>query len=393
MSRLERPRPSTTRWSGDLMAESAIKKIELAIRRFYNARAGGNAEPMVVEAPKVVLDIASLHRVLLLRQDRIGDVLVSTPIISALRKHLPSARIDVVLSTNNIAVRQAIEDQVNHIHVFRKSLLHLFILRRILRQQRYDLVIDMMDNASSTSALLISGARARWSIGVDKVNRGVYSHVVPLADQTRVHIVERIARLLWPLGISLQGDDLRLSFPLTADQRQQAKSLMTDPRGRRVLAVNISGSDVHRMYPEEMMARLVQAIAARWCHDGKGGLALRLMSAPMHADMARRIGQACDVEVVPPQPSYASFAACIAAADMLLTPDTSAVHAAAAHSVPSVVLFSQDSRGLMPWLPYATPCWPCITTAGALETIDVADVLNAVEAMIESTTERNSGDA
>jgi ADP-heptose:LPS heptosyltransferase len=306
---------------------------------------------------------------------------------------MPHAQIDMVLSTNNIAVRQAVADQVDHIHVFKKSLLHLVVLRRRLRRQRYDLVIDLMDNASSTSALLISGARATFSIGVDKVNRGVYTHVVPLADQTRVHIVERIARLLWPLGVDLRGEDLRLSFPLTDTQRQHAASLMTDPHGRPVLAVNTSGSDVHRMYPEKLMITLLQRVSERWCQEGPGAVKLRIISAPMHSDMAHRIGQACGIDVVPPQSSYASFAACIAAADMLLTPDTSAVHAAAAHGVPSVVLFSQDSRGLMPWLPYATPCWPCVTTKGALETIDVDDVRKAVDAMIVASIENKSGDA
>ncbi|MEY3386330.1 MAG: hypothetical protein RIR53_1141 [Bacteroidota bacterium] len=375
------------------MAESILKKVELAVRRFYNARVGGNAEPVVIDAPANALDASSVQRVLLLRQDRIGDVLVSTPIIRALRRLMPHAQIDMVLSTNNIAVRQAVADQVDHIHVFKKSLLHLVVLRRRLRRQRYDLVIDLMDNASSTSALLISGARATFSIGVDKVNRGVYTHVVPLADQTRVHIVERIARLLWPLGVDLRGEDLRLSFPLTDTQRQHAASLMTDPHGRPVLAVNTSGSDVHRMYPEKLMITLLQRVSERWCQEGPGAVKLRIISAPMHSDMAHRIGQACGIDVVPPQSSYASFAACIAAADMLLTPDTSAVHAAAAHGVPSVVLFSQDSRGLMPWLPYATPCWPCVTTKGALETIDVDDVRKAVDAMIVASIENKSGDA
>ncbi len=375
------------------MAESILKKVELAVRRFYNAHVGGNAEPVIIDAPANALDASSVRRVLLLRQDRIGDVLVSTPVIRALRRLMPHAQIDMVMSTNNIAVRQAVADQVDHIHVFKKSLLHLVVLRRRLRRQRYDLVIDLMDNASSTSALLISGARANFSIGVDKVNRGVYTHVVPLADQTRVHIVERIARLLWPLGVDLRGEDLRLSFPLTDTQRQHAASLMTDPHGRPVLAVNISGSDVHRMYPEKLMITLLQRVSGRWCQEGPGAVKMRIISAPMHSDMAHRIGQACGIDVVPPQSSYASFAACIAAADMLLTPDTSAVHAAAAHGVPSVVLFSQDSRGLMPWLPYATPCWPCVTTKGALETIDVDDVRKAVDAMIVASTVNKSGDA
>lgn len=371
------------------MADSFIKRIELAIRRWYNSQVGSGGEPVIVDGPQEAITTASIHRVLLLRQDRIGDVIVSTPIIKALRAHLPNARIDMVLSTNNIAVRQAVEQWVDGIHVFKKSVASLLLLRRQLRRQRYDLVIDLMDNASSTSALLISGAQAPFAIGIDKVNRGVYSHVVPLADQSSVHIVERIARLTWPLGFEIWGENLRLEFPLTDDQRQAAAMVLKRKTGELVLAVNISGSDHHRMYPEGKMIEVLLNVQ-RLCRGNASQLiGLRILSAPMHAEMAVRIGEACGIDVIAPRQSYAMFAACIAASDMLLTPDTSAVHVAAAHGVASVVLFSQDARGLMPWTPYKAPCWPCITLSGALEAIESTDIVSAVAAMLTATANGN----
>jgi ADP-heptose:LPS heptosyltransferase len=375
------------------MPDTVIKRLELAVRGWYNARVGRLGEPIVIGAPHESIRRTDIRRVLLLRQDRIGDVIVSTPIIRALRRHMPDARIDMVLSTNNVAVRQAVEPYIDRIHVFRKSLLHLLLLRRTLRRQRYDLVIDLMDNASSTSALLVSGAHAPFAIGIDKVNRGVYTHVVPLADQSRVHIVERIARLTWPLGISIEGEDLRLSFPLSNEQRSAAQIALARGRSERILAVNISGSDTHRMYPEEKMIDALRQICD-WCHSRSlTDVGLRILSAPAHHEMAQRIGKACGASVIVPQKSYGAFSACIAESDMLLTPDTSAVHVAAAHSIPSVVLFSQDARGLLPWTPYAAPCWPCITDSGALEAIESSEVVHAVQQMLMQTTVRNEHDA
>lgn len=371
------------------MADSFIKRIELAIRRWYNSQVGSGGEPVLVGGPQEAIPTASIRRVLLLRQDRIGDVIVSTPIIKALRAHLPNARIDMVLSTNNLAVRQAVEQWVDGIHVFRKSIPSLLLLRRQLRRQRYDLVIDLMDNASSTSALLISGAQAPFAIGIDKVNRGVYSHVVPLADQSSVHIVERIARLTWPLGFEIGGENLRLEFPLTDAQRQSANAIMRRTSGELILAVNISGSDDHRMYPEAKMIEVLRHVRQLCDINVATRVSLRIMSAPAHAEMAQRIGEVCGISVVEPQKSYAQFAACIAASDMLLTPDTSAVHVAAAHGVASVVLFSQDARGLMPWTPYKAPCWPCITLSGALEAIESTDIVSAVAAMLTATANGN----
>ncbi|MBU3678581.1 MAG: glycosyltransferase family 9 protein [Candidatus Kapabacteria bacterium] len=371
------------------MADSFIKRIELAIRRWYNTQVGSQGEPVIVDAPRQAISPAVVRRVLLLRQDRIGDVIVSTPIIKALRAQFPTARIDMVLSTNNIAVRQAVEQWVDGVHVFRKSIPSLLLLRRRLRRQRYDLVIDLMDNASSTSALLISGARAPFAIGVDKVNRGVYTHVVPLADQSTVHIVDRIARLTWPLGFAIGGEDIRLEFPLTDEQRRSAELIMCRSEGEMILAVNISGSDDHRMYPEAKMIEVLCLVREVCDENASSRVGMRIMSAPAHAQMAQRIGEVCGITVVESQSSYAQFAACIAASDMLLTPDTSAVHVAAAHGVASVVLFSQDARGLLPWTPYKAPCWPCVTSSGALEAIDPMEIVAAVKAMLQSTTNGN----
>ncbi len=371
------------------MADSFVKRIELAVRRWYNSQVGSQGEPVVVGSPREAIPTAAIRKVLLLRQDRIGDVIVSTPIIKALREHLPTARIDMVLSTNNIAVRQAVEQWVDGIHVFRKSIASLLLLRRQLRRQRYDLVIDLMDNASSTSALLISGAQAPFAIGIDKVNRGVYSHVVPLADQSSVHIVERISRLTWPLGFEIGGENLRLEFPLTDAQRKSANAIMRRTSGAMILALNVSGSDDHRMYPEAKMIEVLRHVRQLCDSNRVPRVGLRIMSAPAHAEMAERIGEVCGISVVKPQKSYAQFAACIAASDMLVTPDTSAVHVAAAHGVASVVLFSQDARGLMPWTPYKAPCWPCITLSGALEAIESKDVVSAVAAMLTATANGN----
>ena len=377
------------------MADSLLKRIELAVRGWFNSRAGdAERDPVLVESPSSVIPPERVNRILLLRQDRIGDVIVSTPILRALRRAFPAATIDMVLSKNNIAVRQAVEEYVDNIHLFQKSIIDLLLLRRRLRRASYDVVLDLMDNASSTSALLIGGARPVYAIGVDKVNRRVYTHVVPLADQSRVHIVERISRLTWPLNIAISGDDLHLAFPLTEKQINRAQQIVARKQGEIILAVNVSGSDVHRMYPEEKMINVLERLSAllRSTKDYQQ-VSLRILSAPQHVEMANRIAQTIGIQRIPPETSYAQFAACVAVCDMLLTPDTSIVHVAAAWKIPSTVLFSQDQRGLLPWTPYQSPCWPCITQDGALEAIAVDEVVEAAEAMIRSTVMRNSSDA
>lgn len=367
------------------MAESLIKRVELAIRRRYNGWVTRGDDPLIVDAPCAAPIVAPNARILLLRQDRIGDVLVSTPIVAEIRVRFPDATIGMVLSTNNKAVAYTVEPFVDQIHLYRKSLIDLFRLRRELRSCRYDVVIDLMDNPSSTSALLIQGSAAPLAVGVDKENRRVYTHVVPLADRTSVHIVERIARVTWPLGFGLAPSDLRPRIPGAVPRRDapQASSKLATHR----LGVNISGSDVDRMYPEEQMTSVLRSVANTYANEILNGtLTIALMSAPHHHEMAVRIADAIGATCLDPMPSFRDFAQAIGSCDMFMTPDTSAVHVAAAWNVPTVVLFAQDDRKLMPWHPYNTRNWSCIAHNAPLAAIAAENVAAAVTAMIHETT-------
>ncbi len=364
------------------MAESWIKRLELAVRRRYNGWVTRGTDPIVVTSPYEIPIIAPTSRILLLRQDRIGDVLVSTPIVAAIRAHYPKATIGMVLSTNNRAVSYTVEPYLDRIHLFRKSILDLFRLRRELRSCRYDIVIYLMDNPSSTSGLLIQGSRAPLAIGVDKENRRVYSHVVPLADRTSVHIVERIARVVWPLGFDIAREDLRPYMPDATPRTSAPNSGQTF-----VLGINISGSDIDRMYPEDELSRALHVIAQAYADQrASGRLQMVVMSAPHHHDIAHRIATALGIDLLPPMPSFRDFAKAIGRCDMFFTPDTSAVHVAAAWNIPTVVLFAQDDRRLLPWYPYATRSWSCIAHNAPLASIPVDDVAERLIAMITEIT-------
>lgn len=370
------------------MAETWIKRIELAIRGRYNRWVSRGGDPSVISEPCATSVVEAHARILLLRQDRIGDVLVSTPIIAAIRRRFPDATIGMVLSTNNSSVAYTVEPFVDRIHVFRKSLLDLIRLRREIRACSYDVVIDLMDNPSSTSGLLIQGSRAPLAIGVDKENRRIYTHVVPLADRTTVHIVERIARVTWPLGFAISHDHLRPLIP-GVDPRDEQSDLRAPDR-TYMLGVNVSGSDAGRMYPEEQLTDVLRAVQHVFGKVAPAGrLRVVIMSAPHHHNIAARVATVCGADLLPPMPSFRDFAQAIGECDMFFTPDTSAVHVAAAWNIPSMVLYAQDDRMLLPWYPYDTRCWRCIARNAPLSAISTEEVGRVLTSMVHEITGMN----
>lgn len=362
--------------------EQRLKRIEIGIRGWLNGRLHRSQEPVRIERPSQTFALHDRPRILFLRQDRIGDVLVSIPVIKAIHAALPLAEIDIVLGSNNMAVQHACTPFVRKVLQYRKSIWSVLRLIRTIRKRNYDVVIDLMDNASATSSLLISWSGSRYALGIDKENRSVYTHVVPLRSRADVHIVERLSMLLLPFGIDPQSASLDLTYDVSAAERSAAMAVIAPPsehQGHLYVGVNISGSDESRMYDATKLTDVLREIHAEF-----EDVRLFIFSSPQHAAMRDQISMAIKADSVPSAASFHDFACRLSCMDAILTVDTSVVHLAAAWKTPSVVLFVHNSPALMPWMPYAAPCWPVETTTNSLNNIPTHDVVEAMRSMLRT---------
>lgn len=356
------------------MPDTIVKRIELALRHVVTHMLEGRGQPVKVETPTAAVPTGRPMRVLFLRQDRLGDVLVSEPVIRAVREAYPSAQIDILLSPNNIAARHAIGHLVDNVVLYKKRGLAGMSAIRQIRRNRYDVVVDLMDNPSATSTLFLRSSGIPVRIGIDKANRAVYSHVVPLRDRSSVHIVERIAQLVLPFGIDPATLDLRLRYRLNDAERDEATTCLAT-HGRRTAVFNLTGTDDARRYGAERWVSVITDFRRR-SPDWRAVVA----GAPHDASMLRYVAEATGADVLPPTPSFHAFAATVMQATLLVTADTSIVHVAAAASVPQVVLYVFNNPALMPWYPYRSP-HVALTGSNNVREIEPAHVNDAIEAL------------
>lgn len=332
-----------------------LKTLELTFRRnFIRTLYGSRSAQHITKPDDDCFSLPPLCRILLLRQDRIGDVIVSTPILRALRQKYPEARIDIMLGDNNFTVQQLALTYCDTVWRYTKNLTKLLRLMRSLRQVKYDVVIDLIDNPSVTSSLLVRGTGARFSVGIDKENAAAYSHVVPLLDRTQVHIVHRIAQLLLPFGIDPSAINLDVEYPLSEKDIRSAQSKLPAKKHTFRLGINISGRGEEMYWGQENFIRLVRKIQRTL-----PAFEVLLLGSPDYAEEARCIYEATyldgAVALAPTVSSLHEFAALLHECDAVLTPDTSVVHLAAAWKRPTVVLFVFNEFGLAHWTPFHTP--------------------------------------
>jgi ADP-heptose:LPS heptosyltransferase len=217
------------------------------------------------------------------------------------------------------------------------------------RRAHYDAVVDLIDNPSVTSSLIVRGAGSRYAIGILKENASVYSHCVPLLDRSRVHIVERIAQLLLPFGIDPAAEPLDLAYPVTEAEAIAARSRLRPSAKTLRFGINISGSSPTKEWGMDNFVSFL-----RWLEQCYPELDPTVCGAPDQAAQVEAIVAATGAGSVGPLTSFHEFAAVVHEFDLLLTPDTSIVHLAAAWKTPTVALYHQWNPDVMPWYPYRT---------------------------------------
>lgn len=91
-----------------------------------------------------------MKKLLLIRLSSLGDILLTTPVLAALRDKFPDARIDLVTGTEYGPLAPLLPGRPR-VHLFNKSegLIGLLHLRRELQSEGYDAVLDLHNNLRS----------------------------------------------------------------------------------------------------------------------------------------------------------------------------------------------------------------------------------------------------
>jgi len=188
------------------LATGSERALQRAVRAVARTVLRRGAEPPV--------DPASLRRVLLIRaDDRVGNVLLTTPLARSLREGLPHVRIDWLIAQG----REPLVDGLflaDRLIPFRRNPAALCWLVAALRAGGYDAVIDAAhhDVFSLTSALITRATGASIRIGPARGDAAhFYSH--PVAAGSGNDVEAKLA-LLGPLGLSPRGHQLETALGL-----------------------------------------------------------------------------------------------------------------------------------------------------------------------------------
>jgi heptosyltransferase-2 len=332
------------------------RRFEKAVRAvFVRALTRALAVPAADPAP---LRSAPRLRVLLLRHDRVGDMILTSGLLRNLAPAGGRITLDVLASPANagIARRQSWQGELL---VLPEGRLRALALARRLRRRRYDAVVDgflAWRRIGTMRVALMHAPGAPHRIGLAGAeNDALYTMLLPRREG--YHSVDLLASLAAPFGVEREGLDWHPLLPLTGEERAVAERAWeaaapatagspeaSAPQACRVL-VNVSaGRDPKRRWPDERFADLVRH--ARTRHPESRIIVIGL---PEEAGAIRQIASSGGGRALTPA-LWESFAL-IDSCDVFVTPDTGLLHAASALRTPVVGLFQSERT---PWLPYGT---------------------------------------
>ncbi len=201
-----------------------IKKLYLSIRTALLR----SVRPLLRRGRKGLLPAAPA-KILVITQPRLGDAVLSIPVLAALRKRYPAAKISALA---NSYVR-ALYERVPAIDVVvplptgkggtRRTALPS--LSRRLQTEKFDLVIDLNTDGSLESAYLARFAGGGYSLGYEGSGRGVFfDHAVALPEEP-LPFVDLVLGLLAPLGV--ETDERMPRLAMEEDRVQTVRTALT----------------------------------------------------------------------------------------------------------------------------------------------------------------------
>lgn len=351
-----------------------LRRIEVAWRGFWmRSIAQLLAGPAKASPPD--WDARPL-RLLYLRYERIGDVIMATGPIRVLKQAHPSLVIDALIATTAAPVLEN-NPHINEVLLLdRKARGGYFRGLREVARRGYDVVVDgRLNNPPifTSAPLVMAASRARYRVGTGGGRAElVYNIPVPHYDK-RTHYMEASKTLGVPFGVDPSSVDWRPEIFLTTSERAAAEARWGDAPKRRLL-VNLSTSEPKRRWPDE---KFIAALT--FARERDPELHIGVMALPAEWESVNRIANATGGRALR-TPLLRDALALVGTTDLVFTPDTGISHAASAFRRPSVVFMPAS---YYPYAPYETPgdlvFWP----GPGIDSLEVGDVTPALAALIE----------
>lgn len=164
------------------------------------------------------LDLGRIHKILLIKMERIGDLVLSTPAVRTIKEKFPGSHISIII---NPSIKEIVEKDpyLDEVVVYDVKRVHRSLLAKIrfvrdLRSRGFDLGIDLSTrDFFFLPVWLLYLSKAKVTLGLDNFGRGFLFNIKVKPYSKPRPYVEEVLHILSPLGIDTSDITPKLFFP------------------------------------------------------------------------------------------------------------------------------------------------------------------------------------
>lgn len=296
-------------------------------------------------------DWQTVKRVLVVRLRSIGDTVLATPSLFALKRFLPHASLDILLEDWVAPVLEGFPHVDNVLTLERKSHSARARVARQLRANRYDVVYNL--HGGTTATLLARATGARHRVGYETYQYArLHHHLAPssasLWGRAKTHSVEQQLALLGWTGVPVSdrpATQLAVTDAAAANVAARLKTLELE--SAQLAVIHPAAAFATKQWATDKFARVAEQLAAQ-------GLGVVVITAANEAHLVAELERntaaplAAFTDLTLPE-----ITALLARARLFVGNDSGIAHMAAAVQTPSVVIFgSSNTAHWQPWVPH-----------------------------------------
>lgn len=292
----------------------------------------------------------NFKNILVVRTDRMGDVILTVPAMRALRKTFPLAKIALWIdkSTKEIVDELPFIDEII---LEDKTCGWLGYFRHIafLKRKKFDLAVVFHTKKRTNAACFLAGIPYRLGYKNNKFGFLLNRPVVDKRHLGKKHEAEYCIDLLRDIGVN--SEDLRLQIARHKEADIWAGHFFIEHNlsGRPVIAIHPSASCPTRFWPVDFYADLT----SRLIQESKATVIIvgnHLVQPAASKIIAHAGSQAIDATG---QTSLSQLISLLSLCRALISNDSGPAHLAAALGIPVISLFLRSQPGINPlrWRP------------------------------------------
>jgi len=341
---------------------------------------------------------AEVKNILIISSTAIGDTLLSTPAIRAVRKHFPNERIVALLNKDNMELF-ANNPNIDFVVPYHGGWKKFFSTVTELRSYNFDMVLILHGNEPQATPLAyLTGARFIIKLpNVSKFSFLLSNRTPVLGWKDLGHGIE--ARLQAASLAGCKADGLEMELPLDKGYDEGVTAFMEkeglvgqEGEEKILVGFNPGASTLSRMWFPERFIELAKRLAAE-----EPNLKIILTGSPQEAQLCQKIAHGVSEEtgtkavVTVNKLSLSENAVIIDKLSAFVTGDTGPMHIAYALKTPVVALYAVSEpektgpltdRGLHRVIKKPRTCAPCLSKKcgyqECMEQISVDEVFEAV---------------